>query len=46
MEVEAVNVAGAKVGDQILLRIGSGAVADTVHFGYRSPSPAARAEVW
>lgn len=26
MEVEAVNVAGAKVGDQILLRIGSGAV--------------------
>ena len=26
MEVEAVNVAGAKVGDQILLRIGSAAV--------------------
>ena len=26
MEVEAVNVAGARVGDQILLRINSGAV--------------------
>ena len=26
MEVEAVNVAGARVGDQILLRIASGAV--------------------
>ena len=26
MEVEAVNVAGARVGDQILLRIESGAV--------------------